>query len=61
MISEVIKEAMALRNVKSKELAEHIGVTRSSMSLFLNKKRAIGLEKIEAMLQYLRIKLEIEE
>lgn len=61
MISEVIKEAMTLRNVKSKELAEHIGVTRSSMSLFLNNKRAIGLEKIEAMLQYLRIKLEIEK
>lgn len=60
MISEVIKEAMTLRNVKSKELAEHIGVTRSSMSLFLNKKRSMGQEKIESMLQYLRIRLVIE-
>lgn len=61
MIRDVIKEAMKLRNVKAKDLAEHIGVTKSSMSLFLNGKRAMGQEKIEAMLEHLRIELIIEK
>ncbi|WP_233552316.1 helix-turn-helix transcriptional regulator [Parabacteroides sp. AF48-14] len=52
---------MDFRKIKSKDLAEYIGVTKSSMSLFLNGKRAMGQEKLEAMLDYLKIKLVREE
>ncbi|WP_425291727.1 helix-turn-helix domain-containing protein [Bacteroides fragilis] len=52
---------MKLRKIKQKDLAEHIGTTKSSMSLFLNGKRAMGQEKIEAMLEYLRIELIIRK
>lgn len=34
MIREVIIEAMKIRKIKSKDLAELIGVAKSSMSLF---------------------------
>ncbi|RHO65699.1 XRE family transcriptional regulator [Parabacteroides sp. AF48-14] len=61
MIRESIKDAMDFRKIKSKDLAEYIGVTKSSMSLFLNGKRAMGQEKLEAMLDYLKIKLVREE
>lgn len=61
MIRKTIKEAMQLRKVKAKDLAEHIGVTKSTMSLFLNHKINLGQEKLEMMLDYLRIKLVIED
>ena len=61
MIRETIKEAMEVRKIKAKDLAEHVGVTKSSMSLFLNGKRAMGQEKIEVMLEYLRIDLIIKK
>ena len=61
MIRNAIKEAMKLRKIKQKDLVEHIGTTKSSMSLFLNGKRAMGQEKIEAMLEYLRIELIIRK
>ena len=57
MIRDAIKEAIKFRKLKQKDLADHIGATKSSMSLFLNGKRAMGQEKIEAMLEYLRIEL----
>lgn len=60
-INEVIKEAMGVRKIKSKDLADYIGVTKSSMSLFLHGKRAMGQEKIEAMLEHLKISLVIED
>ena len=59
MIREIVKEAMKLRNVKSKDLAEHIEVTKSTMSLFLNGKTNLGQEKIEKILDFLNIKLVI--
>lgn len=61
MIREAVKEAMKLRNVKSKELAENIGITKSTMSLFLSGKTNLGQEKIEAILEVLKIRLMIEE
>ena len=59
MIREIVKEAMKLRNVKSKDLAEQIEVTKSTMSLFLNGKTNLGQEKIEKILDFLNIKLVI--
>ncbi len=44
MIREAVREAMKLRNVKSKDLAEHIEVTKF-MSLFLNGKTNLGTGK----------------
>lgn len=61
MIRETIKEAMKLRKVKSKDLAEHIGLSESSMSLFLNGKMNLGQNKIEAILEYLNIGLVIKK
>lgn len=60
MIRETVKEAMKLHYVKSKELAEQIGLSESSMSLFLNGKMNLGQGKIEKIFEYLRIKLIIE-
>ena len=61
MIRDIVKEAMKLRKVKSKDLAEHIGVSGSSMSLFLNGKMNLGQNKIEAILEYLNIGLVIKK
>lgn len=52
---------MKIRKVKAKDLADHIGIARSTMSLFLNSKMNLGQDKIEAILKYLNIKLIIEE
>lgn len=52
---------MKLRKVKSKDLAEYIELSESSMSLFLNGKMNLGLNKIESILEYLNIGLVIKE
>ena len=61
MIREAIKEAMKFRNVKSKDLAEYIGVTKSNMSLFLNGKLDFKQDRIEKILDFLNIKLVITQ
>lgn len=61
MIRDIVKEAMKLRKVKSKDLAEHIGLSESSMSLFLNGKMNLGQNKIEYILGYLNIELVIKK
>lgn len=59
MIREMIIEAMKIRKIKSKDLAELIGVAKSSMSLFFNGKMNLGQEKIEMMSKFLNIDLVI--
>lgn len=61
MIRETIKEAMKLRRVKAKDLAENIGVAKSTMSLFLNGKLNLGQEKIELIFKFLGIDLVIKK
>lgn len=61
MIRDIVKEAMKFRKVKSKDLAEHIGLSESSMSLFLNGRMNLGQNKIEAILEYLNIGLVIKK
>ena len=61
MIRDIVIEAMKLRKVKSKDLAEHIGLAESSMSQFLNGKMNLGQKRIEMIFEYLRIELVIEE
>lgn len=60
MIREKIIEAMKLRKVKAKDLADFIGVSKSTMSLFLNAKTNLGQDKIEAMFVFLGIDLVIK-
>lgn len=55
MILEAIKEAMKIRGVKAKDLAEAIGVTKGSMSLFLSGKMKLGQDKLDAVLIYLNV------
>lgn len=61
MIREAVKEAMKLRKVKSKDLAEYIGVAKSNMSLFLNGKLDFKQDKVEKILDFLDIKLVITQ
>ena len=61
MIREAVNEAMKLRKVKSKDLAEYIGVTKSNMSLFLNGKLDFKQDKVEKILDFLDIKLVITQ
>lgn len=61
MIVDKIIEAMKIRKVKSIDLANHIGVTKSTMSLFINKKSKLGQDKIEAIFDYLGIILTITD
>ena len=60
MIRDIVKEAMKLRKVKSKDLAEHIELSESPMSLFLNGKMNLGQNKIESILEALNIELVIK-
>lgn len=61
MIREAVKEAMKIRKVKAKDLADSIGITKSSMSLFLNGKMNLGQDKIESILCFLGIELIMRE
>lgn len=61
MIREVVKEAMKFRSVKQIELAEYIGVTKGTMSAFLAGRINLGLDKVELMFEFLKIKLSIEK
>lgn len=61
MIREKINEAMKIRGVKSIDLANHIGITKSTMSLFLNGKSNLGQEKLEKIFEFLKIKLIIRK
>lgn len=60
MILEAIKEAMKIRGVKAKDLAEVIGVTKGSMSLFLSGKMKLGQDKLDALLVFLNIELVVK-
>ncbi len=50
---------MKIRKIKAITLAEHIGVAKSTMSLFLNGKLNLGQDKIERIFDFLGIKLVI--
>ena len=60
MILEAIKEGMKIRGVKAKNLAEYVGITKSTMSLFLSGKTKLGQDKLDALLIYLNIELVVK-
>lgn len=51
---------MKARKVKAKDLAEHIGINKSTMSMFINGKMNLGQEKIEMIFRFLNIELVIK-
>lgn len=59
MIRETIKEAMKIRKIKAKDLADHVGVSKSTMSLFLSGKINFRQDNIETILEHLGISLVI--
>lgn len=61
MIRDIVKEAIEIRKVNDKDVAEHIGVTKSTMSLFLSGKTNLGQKKIEAIFEFLRIGLFVKK
>lgn len=61
MIRGTIRSAMKIRNIKAKDIADFIGVSKSSMSLFLNGKMNFGQDKLEKIFEFLKIELQIKE
>lgn len=61
MIREKIIETMKVRGVKAVDLAKHLGITRSTISLYLHGKAKLGYDNIEKMLDYLNIDLVMSE
>ena len=61
MIREKINEAIKLPGVKAIDLAEQIGITRGTMSLFLNGKTNLRQQKLEEIFKYLDIELIIKK
>ncbi|HSH50429.1 MAG TPA: helix-turn-helix transcriptional regulator [Bacteroidales bacterium] len=52
---EIIKLAMAEKNISQSELSRKTGMNQSNLSLFLNGKRPASLKNIEKMFQVLDI------
>lgn len=52
---------MEIRQIKVKELTEQTGISKSSMSLFLNGKMNLGQDNLEALFEVLGIDLVIKK
>ena len=48
------------QNVKPIDLTRKLGINKSSISLYLNGKTGLSYDKIESLLNFLNIKLVIE-
>jgi DNA-binding Xre family transcriptional regulator len=57
---EVIKKAMAARNMNNRKLSESSGINQTSISLFLTGRRKPDLNSLESMMKALKIKLVVE-
>lgn len=57
MIREAILKAMETRKVSQTELAEHLGMSRSSMNNYLAGRRKMSIENIEKALSFLGLKI----
>ena len=57
MIREAILKAMETPKVSQTELAEHLGVSRSSMNNYLAGRRKMSLDNIEKALSFLGLKI----
>lgn len=57
MIREIIKAAMKEKRITAKAVAEHVGITPGSMSLFLSGKMDLRISNLEKILIMLDIKL----
>ncbi|WP_373720509.1 helix-turn-helix domain-containing protein [Bacteroides heparinolyticus] len=59
MIREKIKQAMYIRGISASEMSKSLGISKSILSSFLSGKSGIGIDKMESILDYLRIELVI--
>ena len=57
MIREAILKAMEIRKVSQVDLAEHLGISKSSVNNYLSGRRKMSLENIEKALAFLRLKI----
>lgn len=59
MIREAIKTAMMRQKVTQRMLADDCGVYYTAISHFLKGRRPLPLDKVEKMLEYLKIELKL--
>lgn len=57
MIREAILKAMEIRKVSQVDLAEHLGISKSSVNNYLSGRRKMSLENIEKALAFLRLEI----
>lgn len=57
MIREAILNAMEIHKVSQVDLAEHLGISKSSVNNYLSGRRKMSLENIEKALAFLRLKI----
>lgn len=61
MIREAILNAMEIRKVSQVDLAEHLGISKSSVNNYLSGRRKMSLENIEKALAFLRLKIVLKD
>lgn len=61
MIREIIKTRLLEKRMKAIELSNLVGVSRSSMSLFLSGKIGVRTDKLEKMFEVLDISLTVKD
>lgn len=61
MIREAIIKAMEIHKVSQVDLAEHLGISKSSVNNYLSGRRKMSLENIEKALAFLRLKIVLKD
>ncbi len=57
MFKEAIEKKIAEFEVRRSKIADDLGLQRSEISSYLNGKRKLSVDKIEAVLEYLGAKI----
>lgn len=60
MIRESIMDAMKARGITQVQLAEHLGISRSSINNYLSGRRKISVEHIEKALLFLGLEITLK-
>lgn len=60
MIRESIVDAMKARGITQVQLAEHLGISKSSVNNYLSGRRKISIENIEKALLYLGLEITLK-
>ena len=57
MFKEAIEKKIAELKIRRSKIADDLGLQRSEISSYLNGKRKLSVDKIEAVLEYLGAKI----